>query len=268
MENDKVEVWIASVCLTPLSVIFLREAIFSALNCTNVIVKVSMYTKEDISILLELKKNNRERLHIQKHKEPLSQFDNLAYLASILSLKDNDWVVFLDDDDLLLTDIKSKLNPSINGFVGWQYIGVTKNNVLIPGNEKVTFENVKEFISSNPDILQADDFSGTSLRFKYVKEYFTNHRCSKITRMLEDIAFMNFVEHQVPNVKSYKKTEPFIFHRIKETPSIWREQVLNTLNELNTISKGIDKKSQELDKKSKEIDLRSNLALALCNLDP
>jgi hypothetical protein len=116
--------------------------------------------------------------------------------------------------------------------VGWQYVGVLSDNKLIPDNDKVTVENVKEFISSNPDILMADDFSGTSLRFNYIKEYFKGKRVPQVARMLEDTKFMKFIEEKVPNIKFYKGTKPFVFHRVKEDQSLWCNQVTNTITSL------------------------------------
>jgi hypothetical protein len=62
MENDSVEIWIASVCSSPLAVIFLKEAILSALKQKiNLIVRVFLYTQENINILSALKEIYKEK---------------------------------------------------------------------------------------------------------------------------------------------------------------------------------------------------------------
>ena len=226
MEKQKFEVWIASVCATIEGVKYLKEAVLSALKQSfNPVVRISIFTMESLETLNPLIEAYPERIFITKQPNLLSQFDNLAYLCENSKLSASDWVIFLDDDDILL-NMGDKLDPNINGFVGYQYIGVTRDNQQIPENGQVNVENVQNFISTNSgNIMEADDFSGTSLRFEYVREYFKFHRCSRITRMLEDTTFMEFIEQKVPDIKDYRFETPFVFHRIKSGPSIWQEQL-------------------------------------------
>lgn len=232
MEGNSVEVWIASVCSNSLAVNFLREAVLSALiQKLNPIIRISIYCCEDLDPIYNLIKDHKDRIFIYKQDKMLSQFDNLEFLLLNSKLSNEDWVIFLDDDDIMLENMSDKLSKEINGFVGYQYVGVTLDDKIIADNETVTLKNVKRFISDNKDILEADDFSGTALRFQYIQEYFKNHRCSKITQMLEDTNFMKFIEEKVPKIGNYRNLEPFIFHRIK-TNSIWREQLTRILDKI------------------------------------
>lgn len=230
MEDPRVEVWIASVCRGNRSLKFLHSAITSAIRLKFQKIRVSIHTDQDLT---ELSQKFGESLVIYRQSQPLAQFDNLAFLASISELQDKDWIIFLDDDDLLLENIKDKLEKDINGFVGWQYIGVTHDDKILAGQEDLDSENIVTFINQQNDILQADDFSGTAIRFEYFREYLQNHRPRKVTRMLEDVRFMDFIEKKLPNAKSFKDRRPFVFHRIKAGPSIWREEVLKVIDSLS-----------------------------------
>ena len=60
---------------------------------------------------------------------PKDQFSHLDFLVKTQKLGDDEWVIFLDDDDLIVARLP--VGPEINGFVGYQYIGQYKEDVTV-----------------------------------------------------------------------------------------------------------------------------------------
>jgi len=79
----------------------------------------------------------------------LSQFDHVRLLTT---KQTNDWILFLDDDDLLLPNVLNHLSSDINGFVGYQYIPEYEGKIL-KGSSKLMSEEVVNFISTNKHLM-------------------------------------------------------------------------------------------------------------------
>lgn len=236
-------VWISSVCLSARGIEYLEEAIKSclALNVRRSLqIILSIFTDQDLSSVKELLNSCDHQIFIRDEK--LSQFEHIETLSKELQLNDDDWIIFLDDDDLFLENTFDHLSEEINGYVGYQYIP-ENHGYIIDGSINLTFSGAKNFIELIENLMmKVCDFSGTTLRFKYVKEFFKQRKVKKrdlddvldkwfhdSSESLSDIKFMKFIEKKVPNVISLKSlnVKPFVFHRLKDNPSIW----MNNLSE-------------------------------------
>ena len=206
----KTEVWIASHLTSDLQCTWLCEAIKS---CGELSVVVSLSGSEEyISKFKELYvPKDSHKIHFRTKKY---QFDHLSSICSESTLDDHDIVIFLDDDDLLLKHDKS--SQDVNAYLGFQYIGIDAKNNVADFNKNATNGNINKYISESHSVLIKDyDFSGTTVKFGYIKYYF-EHQREKYMSPLEDVHFMKCIE-SVPNF--IVLSEPNIFRRIKGEPS-------------------------------------------------
>lgn len=222
---------------------------------------ISITTNKDLNLILNLLHLAKELYHIDSEvilrDKPLSQFQHIELLTQEQPLSDNDWVIFLDDDDMLLPHILDFLSPNINGFVGYQFIPLDKETEeILPGSINLSYKDLLPFIRTNISrMIFADDFSGTTIRFGYLKKFFESAtwrrtktptskshtstselhtkmseleaRISQIIEPLSDTKLMSFLEKEVPNTpKLYEDPSimPFVYHRIKGHPSLWQLQ--------------------------------------------
>jgi hypothetical protein len=156
-----------------------------------------------------------------------------------------------------LPHILDFLSPNINGFVGYQFIPLDKETEdILPGSINLSYKDLLPFIRTNISrMIFADDFSGTTIRFGYLKKFFESAtwrrtktptskshtstselhtkmseleaRISQIIEPLSDTKLMSFLEKEVPNTpKLYEDPSimPFVYHRIKGHPSLWQLQ--------------------------------------------
>ncbi len=167
-----VVVWIASTLLETKSIKYLRYAIESALalNIDNII--LSIYTNQDISHIRHPKLDIRRRnvfLTIFEHYELLveeAKFDTYY--------KSNPWIIFLDDQDLLMNNIIQYTKGIKDAIIATQYVTINKQyDILIDMANQVSILDIDAYIEVNKDeIMIVDDISGTAVKYLVIREYF------------------------------------------------------------------------------------------------
>ena len=173
------------------------------------------------NLLTSLRQQYPERgLCIHEQPYPMTQFDHLHYLYDHYKGSPNDYVLFCDDDDLLLQIPVT--TDKANVVQGFQYIPVSSRDV------DATYKaNRTELLgledSLKHECLQEVDFSGCMCRYHGLGDYFSKRSKSEaiggsfghITRFLshlEDIDFMQYLDGVKGGV--YRPSKPFVFHRM------------------------------------------------------
>lgn len=186
--------------------------------------------KQTINNLIE-KYSDKLKIYIQKGK--LFQFQHLEFLCNKMVdfVRDDDKVIFCDDDDIIirLPDIKS--HKVISGI---QYItGFTEDEK----SGYSDFHKIKEYKnSSNQKYWNiVTDFSGYICSYKIFSNFFKVHNLNfqknntKLELMsfqLIDTTFMRYLD----NFDVYKESKPFVYHRIWTTHDRQIQQWLQNFN--------------------------------------
>lgn len=164
------------------------------------------------------------------------QFENFEVVANHIRdcpdryNKDKDFLMVIDDDDLLL-EIPDCLG-SCEVFGGFQWI------VGNPQHQSIHQEGlakVKEWLSDEPGAVPENDFSGYCMRIRHFLSYFFENRPKLLfaVRDMEDIPFMNFIDSLSPEKKTWTPETPFIFRRLKpDGESIWMDNLCESLSSL------------------------------------
>jgi hypothetical protein len=180
---------------------------------------------------------------ILQQNNKLTQFQHFEEISKYLensNEKKETTLMVMDDDDLLVefpNEIKSK-----KIFAGIHYI-IENPKTLIHDNDISYFsENIK-----NEIWYSANDFSGYTCSLENFIEYFKKNR--REYGSLEDIQYMKFIESISEEKKVYEPEKPFIFHRLKETESLWITDTLNLISELTNKIKLKDDKIKNIFKK-------------------
>lgn len=224
------QVWIASRCCDTDRAGFLVDAITSCLQQQSPIVNeihVALDAPLDVKAYLSSRLVTAVTIH--EGVKGASQFGHLSYLNRVLPVCDDDWIVFLDDDDVLLSDASHLLTTGHSmGMVGYQWIGCDKTtSISLPGGNTVLSKDVPTFIKQHQNTILSDtDFSGTVLRRRYVSEFFKNWEEPKgALAHLEDITFMSYVD------KLSNKAMPAdkVAYKRVGTGSHWIEEVRDEL---------------------------------------
>lgn len=213
-------VWISSVVSTIQDLDYLHSAIESVARLRpKPKLVLSLYST------LSLDRLSRTRLEykVVVRNRVYSQFEHIEALVQTQDVDDEDFIMFLDDNDILLRNTSAHIRPGVNGFIGYQLLGLDCNGEMIPGAEIATIDTINNLIITHyREMQKANGFSGTALRFKYLKEYFEQEHpnVSGFHRQVEDILLMKFIEEKVPGVIDIHDV-PFVFRRIKTTRSLW-----------------------------------------------
>ena len=188
--------------------------------------------------------------HYNFDKE-MSQFEHLNYLYRNFSGKGDDKIMFIDDDDILLSLPEEYLTKDI--VQGIQYIPISTTS-LDKTYEK-NLAQIKEVSSEFSSMWKIDcDFSGYMCRYQDLVEYFTKIRvdrqkeiyhaeidkvklCKLINayKSLEDTEFMNYLDSK----KTHCPEIPFIFRRLWQADDRDRQTWLSNLNKVNILESEI-----------------------------
>jgi hypothetical protein len=133
----------------------------------------------------------------------------------------NHWITLLNSKDMLLPTINESYKDSIDSFAALQYITVVETGATGPftGSQTIlddlataaTPDNVMSLIKDrNFDLLQASDYSGTSIRCKMLKKYLVDRDNEHIIGMLEDIDILGWIETN----GGEQSVKPVAFNRI------------------------------------------------------
>lgn len=178
----------------------------------------------------------------------LFQFGHYRKIYELYKIEQNNRVIFLDDDDLLLS-LPDEYNSDKN-VLSKQYINKTY--------EQKHF-NVDQINSSDKSNFHIDtDFSGCSCLISKLGSYFKLNR-DIIADSLEDTKFMEFLQndtHLIPEI-------PFIFHHIWYTSCTWKMDLLIQINKMKSEIKRLSDVSKEDKKETPEYD---NMLLILDDL--
>lgn len=248
------EIWISSHITRQEGLGYLTSCLNSLLSLPKDVIVVISYS----GLMIELTDNIVQ----YQHNNKLTQFDHIKYIFEQRNtlLKDNDLILFLDDDDMLLTEsnveyVGYKINR--NGKIEYvkyfmknpfdditdEIPGIVGKHILGRSSEDqfwcaITKDEIPIFCSSEEREL-IEDFSGTIIRKQYLEEFFNKRDEEKIistaiiyskfvafaNKYIEnttDVRFMDYIEElQSKMGVTNISHNPTIFHRLKEYKSEW-----------------------------------------------
>lgn len=140
-------------------------------------------------------------------KEKKLQFEHFRLLNNRLNYDDNDYILFMDDDDLILSRVEYNncdvLVPS--------HLVIPKNpDDLMLLNHKQMIDEIKQV---DPDLLRGKvssrmlvDLSGLIVKYKYVKDYFQCHPVPYLPHFWSCAIYENlyFMDTLIPDDKEFK----------------------------------------------------------------
>jgi hypothetical protein len=251
----KKEIWIASHITCEQGLTYFQLCIESLKYLSNDITIIISYS----GLIIDLPKH----IVVYEHKTQLSQFQHIQYIFNTRKdlLSDNDVILFLDDDDMLLTcsdieykgvkNITEKVyigqisylheigfsnilyrfkspfdeildNSEISGFIGLQILG----------DSNITIDQVHNFCNEIEREL-VDDFSGTIIRKQYLQIFLFNYYSPKsilYDNILEEFCYKyienttdtKFMDFIIEKTPNGKMLcNPTVFHRVKQYESEW-----------------------------------------------
>ena len=220
--NISSEIWIASYISELQGWTYLKYALES---CSKFHPKASIYLVINCNgfDIEELK--SITNLTIYEQTQRINQMDGyeIIYHQRKLTGSPEDIILFLDDDDIILPCAFNYMleNPEHQGQVGLQILPLF-NNHHINGCSDVNVDTISDFLAKYEAQCQiVDDFSGTTLRRKYLDGFF--NRPKDLSTLLirnvgiGDTELMNYVE----GLGGISKL-PTIYRRIKPYQSSWR----------------------------------------------
>ena len=160
-------------------------------------------------------------LEIMYKSKRLCQFDHLQSLFEHVEPYDHDLIMFMDDDDLLLSFPALALAGPVRGF---QWIPYDDN---VPDMAQINHE----YDGYAKTCYSGVDFSGYTMKSYLAKTYFDKrcrdnycgepgtelHELRSIAKNLEDCPFMHFSDDN----DAIAPDMPFVFHRLWENPRSW-----------------------------------------------
>lgn len=162
--------------------------------------------------ILEKKYYNKIGFFI--HYKKLFQFQHILFLSQNINLKSKDRILFIDDDDLLLS-----IPPEYDIVPGIQYLSnITETDFT---NFYIQHEIISLLKTTKLQIV--NDFSGYICTVDILKQFFKinnfnfnfENKTQKFLLNLIDCKFMNYIDSINT---SLIKPSPFIFHRIWSVP--------------------------------------------------
>ena len=231
-----IQVWLASHLPADygvLSISWLVSAVDSALALHNQLT-VHIGVSADLQDTLDALNHPSHRVRFYKSEKQLSQFQHLRRLHRSISNEPDDWIFFLDDDDLLLAGAFDHLHADLDGTVGCQYVlmPAADDDYEAKVQEQMLLKTPQEFwqfYRNTEGFKIVDDFSGTALRRKYLDQYFgspSKYGRISLICMFEDCELMEFIE-KLPGGQNLAGAglceKASVFHRVKPR-SLWKEQ--------------------------------------------
>lgn len=175
------------------------------------------------------------------HKYKKFQFDHLHHIYKNTKLGQDDYILFMDDDDLIIETTDYKNYEVLRGRQVYKDVGHEK---LLECNHEQIIKQIK--LDTGLDIKDihdiylpkfgweiTGDFSGYFSKFKYVDSYFKS-RIMSICKPTEDLHFMT---HLNKNIDYIYKHHPFVFFRYRYSDG--KEWI-------NDITNGITKKRKNI----------------------
>lgn len=250
--NKKINTWTACHIDTKYKIVLLYQLIESLMlnNIRKCYVSISFHNKftmdERYSILntitLYIRKMNKIYtdsyiiLYVDIEKE-MSQFEHLNKLFRNFRGKRTEKIIFIDDDDILLSVPKEYLKYNIVAGIQYWPINTQEDDETYKKN----YNEIKSLIPTFKNKWKKlTDFSGYMCRYKDLILYFTQIRIKesklinitnyeKLTKAynsMEDIIFMKYLD----NKGAHYIDTPFIFHRIWQTDDrqiqTWKQNLI------------------------------------------
>jgi hypothetical protein len=233
-----INIWISSIIESNIALDYLKECILSCINLkNNFTIYLSIYLSDNIDKtyfehkIEKILEESTKKYKIIIRNDKLQQFEHIKKLTDEYSnIIDNDeWIIFMDDDDMLLQcalDYLDDTNIEFDGYIGLQYIGEHKM-INFETMENLKYNELDNFMEKYSKIMEIDtDFSGTAILFGSLKKYFNTK--SYITPYVEDCVFMKYIEEKL---KTIALDSPIVYHRVKSTSS-WKENLTKYLIDL------------------------------------
>lgn len=145
-------------------------------------------------------------LHVQTTK--MSQLQHLQFLEKNHEEKDDTWILFMDDDDLLLPCLRHE----------WSAVAASGQYNVLQGLQKIDIFARKDSLS-----YTGLDFSGYTASFPVVHAMFRHLDLeTKVTdAMLADIAMMEFMDTQ----KCARPLQAIVHRPLWDNPQTWRQDL-------------------------------------------
>ncbi|SNW62421.1 Hypothetical protein ORPV_517 [Orpheovirus IHUMI-LCC2] len=227
----KINVWISSVCFGSQSLKYLQYTIESLLKIKKEFkIVLSIHTDNNLNSIYSMLKNGDKPYEVMIRDKKMLQIDHIRSLVveNRETLSNDDWIVFIDDDDLLLDGGLDLINDKIDGYIGYHYIPIVEdeneNQSLLQNSHELDINNVYKFIEKEKEIMYKDcDFSGSAIKFGHLCN-FLRSKMGSYSHQVMDIRIMAYID-ELPNALKESEIKqlykPFIFHRIKPSPSLW-----------------------------------------------
>lgn len=195
---------------------------------------------------------------LRPKKDHLHQFDHFFIICIALKdiAKPNDYVMIMDDDDMMLEF------PSCFGrrdvFGGSQLLLMKYTSTDV---HEVGIDRLLELLPQQREAEVFTDLSGHCMKMKYFELYF---RCKRPkipveAKHFEDIAFMEYLASLTKDPKNQEEVpvcwapeRPFIFHRLKKR-SEWKERTAESFKKVIGTTQALKDKINILEGKVREL---------------
>ena len=208
-KNSNLEVWTACHIDHKIRFKYLRQMIESAHKyINNVIVRVSLsYDKQlitELDVQRELEPIKNKAL-IYIHKTKMKQIDHLIHIKNNCTPAKNAWILFMDDDDLILSEYPKQLHQCIIG----------KHQSMIG-------------LQILPDGKIKADFSGYTAQYEVVNSILDHALNEAKKSNIVSIADLT-IQTSLHDLNSYMPGKPIVFRRIWNNPQTWKQDMLQNV---------------------------------------
>lgn len=162
------------------------------------------------------------------HRRKKLQFEHLRLINKKMKFNDNDYIMFMDDDDMIIRHQEYK---GMNVICGSQ-IYYTKK--LLSTMNHHSFHEIKNNNNwQNKHWYYKHDFSGHIAKYQYIREYFDNQQL--FGSSCEDVKFVQYLKQYANPIIC----DPFVFYRYDpyiKNKEWFNRQVNNRQNEVLILS--------------------------------
>lgn len=216
------EIWISSHITHEKGLEYLKECIES-LSCLDLNIVLS-YS----GLMIVLPSN----IIVFNHPKRLTQFQHIQYMLSQRNLGDNDMILFLDDDDKLLTPSNIKCKGTINTIKCYygnkpyiKQVDERKFIYTIPSPfDEIEYYNLPGVIGLQINLSNTlrYDFSGTVIRKQYLEQFLKGFNKGGVTfKYMENTVDTKLMDFIIEKLDGNLASNPTVFKRVKPYRSEW-----------------------------------------------
>jgi len=219
-----------------------ESVIDSARERENIELKFVIGMTSDDEKLLELIKLPENSKLLYNSGIRRRQFENLEVVYKYLqeTEKDKEVKLMLMDDDDIMLELPEYIYE-MNIFSG---VHIVIEDNKDPDLHSYGRKRLLESLEIEVDKVLYEDYSGYTMLLKDFENYFNNRLNLSVSKSLEDVRFMEYIDNICDKKKENR--EGFIFHRLKSNVSFWGELVQDLLNMKNDLNElGYIKKQKE-----------------------